>query len=370
MKQIIFSLSDLKNVIKKLLPLTKGNSVLAILEDIYVTVNGDRTTFTATDLETNLTLSIDCQCLEEKFSFCVSAQMLLNILNELPIEPVTVNFNEEKQQLIIDSSIGKCTVPTEKTDEYPKPPNGENTSTYKLPKEITEKMKMAVDFVSNDSLRPQMTGVLFDMQQTKLYIVATDAHALFKSVAFDLPDNTSDMQIIIPAKGIQAFLSTIGDKEFTMSLIGLSHVCFITPEVQIFIRLIDAKFPPYQTIIPEYKQGFSIDKSILYTACRFVMVSTNRTTKQVTFDIKDNVVLLDGADADMAKSGSSKLSVSEKSCDDFTFSFNGEKIVNVMDHLQGEKINFHTNGNGKQAFLFTDENQKDIILLMPLMVTK
>ena len=126
-------------------------------------------------------------------------------------------------------------------------------------KEIIESTLFAV---SQDELKPALTGVLFRFSEKLFTAVSTDGHRLVKHERNDFLREKTEEEIIIPKKFL-SFLSTqLSDNEIELS-IGES---FITAQLQkdiIITKIIDEKFPDYNSVIPkDNNKTFVIDKKV------------------------------------------------------------------------------------------------------------
>ena len=88
MKLIVSSSTLLKNL-QKVSGVISSNTVLPILEDFLFDIKSSVLTVSATDLETSISTSFEVQSAED-FKIAIPAKILVNILKELPEQPVTI----------------------------------------------------------------------------------------------------------------------------------------------------------------------------------------------------------------------------------------------------------------------------------------
>ena len=139
--------------------------------------------------------------------------------------------------------------------------------------------------VSQDELKPALTGVLFKFLENSFTAVSTDGHRLVKHERNDFLTEKIEEEIIIPKKFL-SFLSTqLSDEDINIS-IGES---FITAQLKkdiIITKIIDEKFPDYNSVIPkDSNKTFLIDKKVLLGAIRRVSIFSNKSTHQVALSL-------------------------------------------------------------------------------------
>jgi DNA polymerase-3 subunit beta len=109
---------------------------------------------------------------------CIPAKILLDSLKNIADQPLT--FNIDKNFAVeITSDNGKYKVMGENPDNFPKEPSADDTNSFDMTSgALLTAINKTLFAVSNDDLRPAMTGVFFELSTTGVQFVATDAHRL------------------------------------------------------------------------------------------------------------------------------------------------------------------------------------------------
>ena len=232
-------------------------------------------------------------------------------------------------------------------------------------KEIIESTLFAV---SQDELKPSLTGVLFKFSENSFTAVSTDGHRLVKYERNDFLTEKLEEEIIIPKKFL-SFLSTqLSDEDINIS-IGES---FITAQLKkdiIITKIIDEKFPDYNSVIPkDNNKTFLIDKKVLLGAIRRVAIFSNKSTHQVALFLNTDKSFVTTEDPE--KSSKAKEHITgEFSGEEITIGYNSEYLKDIVSHVSGEKVEIKLN-NPVSAALFEEnpkrENVKSLMLLMPI----
>ncbi|MCG7860108.1 DNA polymerase III subunit beta, partial [Flavihumibacter sediminis] len=79
------------------------------------------------------------------------------------------------------SDNGKYKVMGENPDNFPKEPSADDTTSFEMTSSaLVTGINKTLFAVSNDDLRPAMTGVYFELDKNFVQFVATDAHRLVR----------------------------------------------------------------------------------------------------------------------------------------------------------------------------------------------
>lgn len=142
-------------------------------------------------------------------------------------------------------------------EEYPNPRDrSEKRIEFSINSDVLlHYVKIALEYNSDDELRPVMTGILFDYNQGKMYIVSTDAHKLLKiniTEFIEIDKDQKDFQFILSENNLLKFLDNVDDSKITIS--STKELAIFENDEFIFeSRLIDGKYPAYNQVISAFK---------------------------------------------------------------------------------------------------------------------
>ena len=188
--KFIVSSSQLLKHLQQISGVINANTVLPILEDFLFEIEKNKLTVVATDLETVMKVHLDIEA-KESGKVCIPSKILLDSLKNIAEQPLT--FNIDKILAVeITSDNGKYKVMGENPDNFPKEPVADAATSFTMPSSaLVTAINKSLFAVSNDDLRPAMTGVFFELDTKGLTCVATDAHRLvrYKRTDVSLPKN-------------------------------------------------------------------------------------------------------------------------------------------------------------------------------------
>src|ERR1700760_3399338 len=247
--KFIVSSSALLKQLQQISGVINANTVLPILEDFLFEIEKSKLTVVATDLETVMKVHLDIEA-KDSGKVCIPAKILLDSLKNIAEQPLTFtidkNFGVE-----ITSDNGKYKVMGENPDNFPKEPAADDANSFKATSSaLVTAINKSLFAVSNDDLRPAVTGVFFEMDKKGLQFVATDAHRLVRYKRKDVSCPKSDT-LIVPKKPLNLLKSALPANEDEITISYNSNHLFVTHgTTQMSCRLIDARFPDYKVVIP------------------------------------------------------------------------------------------------------------------------
>src|SRR4028119_994181 len=161
MKFIVSSSSLLKQL-QQISGVINANTVLPILEDFLFDVNKNKLTVVATDLETVMKIQMDIEA-KDTGRVCIPAKILIDSLKNISDQPLTFNI-DKNFGVEITSDNGKYKVMGENPDNFPKEPTADDTTSFTMTSSaLVTAINKTIFAVSNDDLRPAMTGVFFEL---------------------------------------------------------------------------------------------------------------------------------------------------------------------------------------------------------------
>src|SRR5215218_1427915 len=177
--KFIVSSSALLKQLQQISGVINSNTVLPILEDFLFEIEKNKLSVVATDLETVMRIQLDIEA-KESGKVCIPAKILIDSLKNIPDQPLT--FNIDKNYAVeLTSDNGKYKVMGENPDNFPKEPSADDTTAFTMPSSaLVTAINKTLFAVSNDDLRPAMTGVFFELNTNFIQFVATDAHRLVR----------------------------------------------------------------------------------------------------------------------------------------------------------------------------------------------
>ena len=368
--KFIVSSSALLKQLQQISGVINANTVLPILEDFLFEIEANKLTVTATDLETVMKVHLEIKA-QESGRVCIPAKILLDSLKNISEQPLT--FNIDKNFAVeLTSDNGKYKVMGENPDNFPKEPAADDANSFTMSSTgLVTAINKTIFAVSNDDLRPAMTGVFFELDKTGISFVATDAHRLVKYTRTDVSCPQKDT-FIVPKKPLNLLKSALPDNEDELTLSYNSNHLFVKHGgTELVCRLIDARFPDYTVVIPvDNPYKMNVNRSDFQGALRRVSVFSNKSTNQVALTISGNELQLASQDVDFSFEGNERMACTYDG-EDLQIAFNAKFLIEMLNGADTSEINMELSTATKAGIIkpsVQEENEELLMLVMPLML--
>ena len=224
--KFIVSSSALLKQLQQISGVINTNTVLPILEDFLFEIEKNKLTVVATDLETVMKVHLDIEA-KDNGKVCIPAKILMDSLKNIAEQPLT--FNIDKNFAVeITSDNGKYKVMGENPDNFPKEPSADDANSFNMTSSsLVTAINKALFAVSNDDLRPAMTGVFFELDKKGITFVATDAHRLVRYTLKDVSCPKKD-SFIVPKKPLNLLKNALPDNEDELNISYNSNHLFVS----------------------------------------------------------------------------------------------------------------------------------------------
>lgn len=368
--KFIVSSSALLKQLQQISGVINANTVLPILEDFLFDVQKNQLSVVATDLETVMKIQLEVEA-KDSGRVCIPAKILMDSLKNIPEQPLT--FNIDKNYAVeITSDNGKYKVMGENPDNFPKDPVADDTNSFTVSSAaLVTAINKTLFAVSNDDLRPAMTGVFFEMDKKGLQFVATDAHRLVRYKRTDVSCPKTD-SLIVPKKPLTLLKAAmpVNDDELTISY-NSNHLFVTHGTTQLSCRLIDARFPDYKVVIPtDNPYKLTVNRTDFQGALRRVGIFSNKSTNQVVLSISGSQLQLTAQDIDFSFEGNERMKC-QYNGEDLQIAFNAKFLIEMLSATDTDDVTVELSTSTKAGIIRPgdqDENEELLMLVMPLML--
>jgi DNA polymerase-3 subunit beta len=295
----------------------------------------------------------------------------MDSLKNLPDQPLTFNI-DKNYGIELTSDSGKYKVMGENPDNFPKEPSADDTNSFTMTSTgLVTAINKTLFAVSNDDLRPAMTGVFFELMKDGLQFVATDAHRLVKYKRTDVSCPKTD-NFIVPKKPLNLLKSALPDNEDEITVsYNANHLFVVHGTTQMSCRLIDARFPDYKVVIPvDNPYKMTVSKTDFQQALRRVSIFSNKSTNQVALTITGSQLQLQAQDIDFSFEGSERMPC-QYNGQDLQIAFNAKFLIEMLNAADTQEVVMELSTPTKAGIIKpTDQgdNEEMLMLVMPLML--
>lgn len=342
-----------------------ARTTLPILTGIMIDAKKDEIELMSTDLEISLRMTIESKVGEEGKAV-LPAKLFGDIVRSLDDE--SVQMTSEGYDATIRSGSGNFKIRTFPSEDFPKPPDIGDGG-LSINRDIINDMVIKVSkAASRDETRPVLTGVLVDVNENQIKMVATDSYRLAIREEKIVSPNKEKFSAIVPGRALLELsrILPMVEKEEVNIIPQENQVLFDLGNIALVSRLIEGQFPNYQQLLPErHEIEISLEREALNAIVKRVSIlAQNNLPIKMIFDKKSLVVSSDTQGVGQAEE---KLTI-EYEGEPLEVAFNPGYLLDGLNSLSDKAIKMNFISSVKPAVLTGEKAENFIYLLMPVRI--
>ena len=345
-----------------------------ILENFLFELDNEILKITASDGETTLITSVGVKS-DDSGKIAVPAKMFQEVIKSFGDQPLTFSVKESESGegglLEILDEKDNYFVALDNAEDYPELPEFDAAQKVTIASGVlADALNNTLFATSNDSLRPVMTGVLFQFSDKETNFVSTDSHRL---VVYKRTDVTSEepVEFIMPKKPLSIFKNILSSSNDDVLIEFNENMAKFTFGENIWIcRLIDGKYPNYTAVIPkENPNVLTINRNLLLSSIRRASIFSNKSTNQVRFKLSGNVLHLHAEDTEFANKADMQIPCNYNG-EDINIGFSSKFLTEMLSVLGADDITLKMSQPNRPGIVEPvdglDENEHILMLSMPV----
>lgn len=328
------------NIVEKAVSI---KSTMNILEGIYIEAKDNKVTFIGNNLELCIICSIPAE-IESDGLLVVKANLFSTAVKKLPDFDDDVFIEvDENSNIMLSCANAKFNFSTAPADEFPKPATiFDNFKILKIKETVLKSMiRQTVYAISQNEIKPYLTGVYFNLENKKLDVVGCDSYRL----AIRSEDiNSEDLKFILPGKTAKELCNILGETEDEILIkISEKNAVFELKNCVLITRLIDGNYLNYKNVVAaEKKLSIVTDtRNILNSVDRAALITNEATKAHVILKIEDDYVFIN-CETVLGKVND-KLSVN-MSGEPLEIAFNPRYLLEAFKNVENSEIKIEFSG--------------------------
>lgn len=345
-----------------------------ILENFLFELENEILKITASDGETTLITSLAVKS-DDQGKIAVPAKIFQDLIKTFGDQPLTFSVKDSESGegglLEILDEKDNYEVALDNAEDYPELPEFDASQKVTLASGVlADALSNTLFATSNDSLRPVMTGVLFQFTEKETNFVSTDSHRLVVYKRTDVT-NKEAVEFIMPKKPLSIFKNILSNSNDEVTIEFNENMAKFTFGENIWIcRLIDGKYPNYSAVIPkENPNVLTVNRNLLLSSIRRASILSNKSTNQVRFKLSGNVLHLHAEDTEYANKADMNIPCDYKG-EDINIGFSSKFLTEMLSVLGSEDITMKMSQPNRPGIVepvdCLDENEHILMLSMPV----
>ena len=352
-------LEGLNNVIRAI----STKNVIPVLNGIKFELTNTGLYLTASDSELTIKVLIESKDIKQVSNLggiIIQSKYILDIVRKMPsdlinfevIDGLKIKIYTENNQYNLNC-LDINDYPDVKLEENKDPIiiNGEEFKTI---------INQTVFAISNQELRPILTGVNFKFTKDVLETVATDSYRLAKKNIKLSQEVEKDVEIVIPGKNIMELERIITDDSDIEVHIFNKNINFQT-------NLLSGNYPNTSNLIPsEFAYIIKVNKREFNDAIDRAALLTQGKDKNIVKMSLDNTKMVINSYASEIGKVEEQLMVETNNKDHLEISFSSKYMLEAIKTLQEEEILLLLNSDVKPLIIKSLTDESLIQLILPI----
>ena len=340
-----------------------GKTTMPILEGIFIKASNNKLTLIGSDMDVSIETTIDANVIEEG-TIVVDSRIFSEIIRKLPNSDVNIEtLDNDIIQITCEKSIFNLVYM--KAEDYPALPEINENISVEVPQDILKSMIRGTSFaIAQDETRPILQGILFEVKEQKLNLVALDGYRM--AVRSEYLGNDDNIDVVIPGKTLNEVAKILEDVEDVVKITFTNnHILFNLDKTKVISRLLEGKFVNYISLLPqEHKILVEVNKQDLQSCIeRASLMSKDSNSNLIKLDFnEDNVIITSNSHLGKVRE---ELNVNLQG-GELQIAFNSRYILDVLKNIDGNEIYMEMTSSVSPCIIRSKSNDNSRYLVLPV----
>lgn len=339
---------------------------LPILANVLMVLDGDRLSLTGTDLEVELVGRVQLAVAGDSGEVTVPARKLVDICKSLP-EGSDIEFSVQESKVKVKSGRSRFSLSTLPAREFPNVEDSMGTHQLTIKQGQLKRLIDRTGFaMAQQDVRYYLNGMLWEINDKQLRVVATDGHRLAMCTLPEKVDTNGDTQVILPRKGVLELARLLMEEDAEIAIvIGSNHIRATTNDFTFTSKLVDGKFPDYQRVLPRSPDKIVLGSRLeLRQAFTRTAILSNEKYRGVRLKLTENTLDIVANNPEQEEAEET-VSVDYQG-DSLEVGFNVSYLLDVLGVLSGERIKLSLADPNSSALLEESDAGDSLYVVMPM----
>ncbi|AWI07493.1 DNA polymerase III subunit beta [Clostridium drakei] len=340
-----------------------GKSTLPILNGIHIKTNQNELILTGSDIDLSIETKIKSDIIEEG-SIVIDAKIFGEIIRKLDNDTIHIDtIDNNSIEIVCNKS--RFTLIHMNSEDFPELPNINENMIFSIPQNILKNMIRGTIFATaQDETRPILTGILFEIKDKNLNLVALDGYRL--ALKSENLDTDNIINAVIPGKTLSEVSKILEENEESVNITFTpNHILFSIGETKIISRLLEGEFIKYNSIIPEEYNLKIIAKRIvlLNSIERASLMGKDGNTNLIKFDIEDeNMVITSNSQLGMVREELNIILQGEP----LQIAFNSKYLIDVLKIMEEDEVVIELSSSVSPCIIKNKNTNNCTYLVLPV----
>lgn len=326
---------------------------LPILSNMLLETVDGKLKMVTTDLDVGISCEYPVEIVESG-SITVHTKRFSDIVHGLPEGNIVLNV-KKNNMVTIQTENCEFKIAGLPKDEFPKLPEFKDREAIKIRQPLLKEMFIKTGFAaSKDETRYVLNGILFEVENNKISLIATDGRRLAiieKNINTGINQTIS---MIVPVKTINELSRSLKDEGEVLIVLGENQVLFDLGPIHIISRLIEGQFPNYKQVVPQEQQDkIKLNREKFLLVLKRAAILSTQDYQVAKLEVFKNKLVVSKSTPGMGESREELPS--EYSGKELIIGFNPVYLIDVLKNLQEGSVNFEVTDPEKPGVIRADD---------------
>ena len=346
---------------------------LPILSNVLWQISPSKLSMTATDLEIQIQATIETPTSSgtqaSTSETTLPARKMMDILRTLP-DGIDMEFQRSENLVKIRAGKTKYNLQTLPASDYPimAEEKKQTTLSITVDQQTLKKKLLQVQYsMATQDIRYYLNGLLIQVTENKLELVATDGHRLAYTDC-EIEGRQASTQFIIPRKAITELIKLLDNAEGEIRIEKSDNqASFDLGKVKLITKLVEGTFPDYQRVIPKnYDKVFAIPRQELLNALQRAAILANEKFRGVRWVLGDKLLRLACTNAEQEEAEEEmEVDYHHEAMD---IGFNINYLLDVLNNTKADTVNCALGDENSSMLITIPKEQSFKYVVMPMKI--
>ena len=358
--------SNLDTCLTRVAGTIPSRSALPILSNVLVETTETGLRMSSTDLDAWIRTEVPAEIQTQGSTTLPGATLRAVVRN---LGPSTVEIHVEGDRLHLTCGKASFTLNGMPAADFPNLPKVDFDTPWTIHRSaLVELIDRTSYAVSTEDSRPILNGVLWELKNRSMKMVATDGHRLAAyGRTIDITDEVG-VDLIVPPLALKSARTLFQGSGTVDVARNENYLAFRMDQTEVYTRLIEGRYPNYRQVIPQTgDHAATIPKKELVTAiARISPITSDANRIRVTFT--ESRLVAEASSPDLGRAVD-EVEI-EYAGAEMAIGFNANYLKEALSHMSGDDVLF-TFQSPERAVVMRPVEQDDddsdyLCLVMPL----
>ena len=312
-----------------------SKTTLPVLSNILLETSEEGVQMSGTDLDVSIRIRVPAD-VSEGGTLTVPGKKLQEIARELPDEIVEVVTSGER--IVLSCGRSRFKLNGLSSEEFPNLPQIHFEEGWGvMGKDLHDLAQHTAFAVSAEESRPILNGVLWQLGDGRMQMVATNGHRLARMAVAAGPSDAPSSEFLLPPAALQQVRRLFEDDDDIQVARNGNHLGFRSGSAEVYTRLIEGTYPNYEKVIPtDNDKTATVDRSSLEAAVRRMAVVASDQTHRIRLKFEEGSARLSVLTPDLGE-GRDELEIQYEG-EELEIGFNATYLLEVLRYMPTDEV--------------------------------